>query len=111
MPKAVRNFLCSNTMEMCIRDSCNTIGKQTKILGNVDPGGVMYFAGPKEVRKNTLTCIRDGYNSPKGYVVMSGCSLPIETPFANIQAMMDTVREVGYPVDLEKVGAMLAACD
>ncbi len=94
-----------------LKACCNTIGKQTKILGNVDPGGVMYFAGPKEVRKNTLTCIRDGYNSPKGYVVMSGCSLPIETPFANIQAMMDTVREVGYPVDLEKVGAMLAACD
>jgi uroporphyrinogen decarboxylase len=30
-------------------------------------------------------------------VVASGCSLPTETPFANIDAMLDAVREIGYP--------------
>lgn len=34
---------------------------------------------------------------------MSGCSLPIDTPIENIEAMMDIVREVGYPVDPDKV--------
>ena len=47
---------------------------------------------------------------PKGYVVMSGCSLPVETPAANIQMMIDTTREVGYPVNPDKVEAMLADC-
>lgn len=88
----------------------NTIGGQTKILGNVDPGGIMYSGTPLDVRLKTLECIRDAYDSPKGYVVMSGCSLPVETPLENIQAMMDTVREVGYPVDPGKVDSMIAAC-
>jgi len=29
--------------------------------------------------------------------VASGCSLPTDTPFSNIHAMMDAVREIGYP--------------
>lgn len=87
-----------------------TIGHQTKILGNVDPGGIMYSGTPLDVRLRTLECIQEGYNSPKGYVVMSGCSLPVDTPLENIQEMMDTVREVGYPVNISKVETMLAEC-
>ena len=41
---------------------------------------------------------------------MSGCSLPVETPLENIQAMMDTVREVGYPVELSKVEDLMEDC-
>lgn len=93
-----------------ISECKNTIGGQTKILGNVDPGGIMYSATPLDVRLKTLECIRDGYDSPKGYVVMSGCSLPVETPFENIQMMMDTVREVGYPVDPGRVEELLEDC-
>lgn len=87
-----------------------TVGSQTKILGNVDPGGIMYSGTVKDVRIKTLKCILDGHDSPKGYVVMSGCSLPVDTPQENIQAMMDTVREVGYPVMPDKVKDMLEAC-
>lgn len=93
-----------------ISECKKAIGDQTKILGNVDPGGIMYSATPLDVRLKTLECIRDGYDSPKGYVVMSGCSLPVETPAANIQMMIDTTREVGYPVNPDKVEAMLADC-
>lgn len=87
-----------------------TIGGRTKILGNVDPGSIMYAGTPLDVRYKTLECIRDGYDSPKGFVVMSGCSLPVDTPFENIQMMMDTVREAGYPVDIEWVEAELERC-
>jgi len=38
---------------------------------------------------------------------MSGCSLPVETPLENIQTMMDTAREIGYPIDPEKLQGML----
>lgn len=38
---------------------------------------------------------------------MSGCSLPVETPLENIQVMMDTAREIGYPVNPEKLQRML----
>lgn len=88
----------------------HTIGNQVRILGNVDPGGVVYCGTPLDVRLKTLEGIAECYDSPKGYTPMSGCSLPVETPFENIQTMMDTVREVGYPVMPEKVEAMIADC-
>lgn len=90
-----------------IKDCKNKIGHKTKILGNVNPGTTMYMGTPAEVRLETLQCIRDGYDSPKGFVPMSGCSLPIDTPFENIDAMMDTVAELGYPFTLEKLNQMV----
>lgn len=81
----------------------NTIGNQTKIMGNVDPGGIIYSGTQNDVRIKTLEGILEAYDSPKGYVVMSGCSLPVETPFENIDAMMNVVREVGYPVNPQKI--------
>lgn len=93
-----------------LRDCKNAIGSQTKIMGNVDPGGVMYSGSPQDVRLKTLEGILEAYDSPKGYVVMSGCSLPVETPLENIQMMMDTVREVGYPVCPERVMEMIQGC-
>lgn len=90
-----------------LKDCKLAIGNKTKILGNVDPGGIMYSGTPQDVRIKTLENILDAYDSPEGYVVMSGCSLPVETPFENIQMMMDTVRGVGYPVCPERVTEML----
>ncbi len=91
-----------------LKECCQQIGDKVKILGNVDPGSVMYSGTVKEVKQKTLECIRDAYDNPKGFVVMSGCSLPIETPVENVSAMLDTVREVGYPVCPDKVDELLA---
>jgi uroporphyrinogen decarboxylase len=85
----------------------NFLGNKMKILGNVDPSNVMYAGTPKEVRDAVINCVLEGYDSPKGYVIMSGCSLPVETPLENIQVMMDTAREIAYPVDPEKLRRML----
>ena len=90
-----------------LRDCKIEIGHKTKILGNVDPAETMFLGTPNEVRVETLKCILDAYDSPKGYVIMSGCSLPVETPFENIDSMMNVVREVGYPVCPERVKELI----
>ncbi len=84
-----------------------TIGSQIKIMGNVDPSTVMYSGTPNEVKVATLRCITDGYDSPKGYSVMSGCGLPVETPMENIDAMLDITRELGWPIDPEKIDFLI----
>lgn len=101
----VGGFSVDNVVNL--NDCCRTIGSKTKILGNIDPAGVMYAGSVIDVRRKTLECILDAYDSPKGYVVMSGCSLPVETPLDNIDAMMRVVREVGYPVNPGKIQDML----
>ena len=78
-------------------------------MGNVSPSQIMFQGTVQDVRRATLDCILKAYDSPKGYIVASGCSLPTETPFVNIHAMLDTVREVGYPVQVDKLEAMQAA--
>lgn len=90
-----------------LRKCKETLGDKTKIMGNVDPSNVMYAGTQKEVRNAVINCVSEGYDSPKGYIIMSGCSLPVETPLQNIQIMMDTVREIGYPVKPEKLKKML----
>lgn len=87
-----------------------TIGRKARILGNVDPGSVMYSGTPELVRLRTLEGIAECYDSPMGYTPMSGCSLPVESPFENIHAMMDAVRDVGYPVNPDKLDGMIAKC-
>ncbi|WML34112.1 uroporphyrinogen decarboxylase family protein [Clostridium sp. OS1-26] len=79
------------------------LGDKMRILGNVDPSNVMYAGTHKEIRDAVINCVLQGYDSPKGYAIMSGCSLPVETPLQNIQIMMDTAREIGYPVDIEEL--------
>ncbi len=101
----VGGFSVDNVVNL--KNCRETIGHKTKILGHVDPAGVMYAGTVNDVRRKTLECILDAYNAPKGYVVMSGCSLPVETPPENIDAMMNVVREVGYPVAPDKVREMV----
>jgi uroporphyrinogen decarboxylase len=72
-------------------------------MGNVKPAEVMLQGTPLGVAAAVIECLSKAHDSPRGYVVASGCSLPTETPFANIYAMMNTVREIGFPIRFETV--------
>jgi len=67
----------------------------------------MYAGTPADVREAVIKCVQQAWDSPKGNVIMSGCSLPVETPLRNIEAMMDAAREIGYPIEPEKLDKML----
>lgn len=79
----------------------NLVGHQVRLMGNVRPSEVMLEGTPADVRRAVRAGVKQAFDSPKGYIVASGCSLPTETPFANIHAMLDAVREIGWPVNLE----------
>ncbi|HEY6839351.1 MAG TPA: uroporphyrinogen decarboxylase family protein [Geobacteraceae bacterium] len=89
--------------EASLADARAFVGDRVRLMGNVRPSEVMLQGTPADVRKGVIECIRAAHDNPKGYIVASGCSLPTETPFANIHAMMDTVREIGWPVDAGKL--------
>lgn len=82
------------------------VGHQVRLMGNVKPSEIMLQGTPQDVRHAVIDCVRKAYDNPKGFIVASGCSLPTETPFANIDAMLDTVREIGYPVAPERLAAL-----
>ncbi len=74
------------------------VGHQVRLMGNVPPSEIMLEGTPTQVREAVRVCVRKAYDNPRGLIVASGCSLPVETPFANIDAMLDAVREIGWPV-------------
>lgn len=92
-----------------LRKCTEQIGHRVKVLGHVDPSAIMYDGTPQTVRQAVIQCVQQAWDSPKGYVIMSGCSLPVETPAQNIEAMMNTAREIGYPINPEKLERMLTA--
>jgi uroporphyrinogen decarboxylase len=79
------------------------VGARVRLMGNVPPSEVMLLGTPAQVREAVRERVRQAGDSPKGLVVASGCSLPVETPFANIDAMLDAVREIGWPLDWGKL--------
>jgi len=79
------------------------VGGRVRIMGNVHPSDIMLQGGPDDVQRAVFDCVAQAGRSPKGYIVASGCSLPTETPFANIEAMMNAVREIGWPIAPEKL--------
>lgn len=91
-----------------LKDCVDTVGDRMRIMGNVDPSTIMYLGSKEDVRKATLQCVKDGYKSPKGYGIMSGCGLPVETPMENIDVMMDTAMEIGWPITDEKLEELMS---
>ena len=84
-------------------DAKQAVGCRVRLMGNVHPSAIMLQGTTADVRQATLACLREASDNPKGFIVASGCSLPTETPFANIHAMLDTVRQVGWPVKEENL--------
>jgi uroporphyrinogen decarboxylase len=69
-------------------------------MGNVRPIEVMRQGTPEQVIIESLACLRQCHNSPRGYILSSGCQIPMNTPFENIEAMMLVARTFGrWPVD------------
>jgi uroporphyrinogen decarboxylase len=81
-----------------LAEAKSAVGERVRIMGNVKPSETMLQGTPAEVRREVRECVTKAWDSPKGYIVASGCSLPTDTPFANIRAMMDAVAEIGWPV-------------
>jgi uroporphyrinogen decarboxylase len=85
-----------------LAEARSTVGNRVRLMGNVSPSEIMLQGTPEQVRQAVRECVRKAHNNPKGLIVASGCSLPVETPFANIDAMLDAVREISWPVRIEE---------
>jgi uroporphyrinogen decarboxylase len=70
-------------------------GEKVPIIGNVDPINTMMLGTPDEVYKEVMRDIEDCADSPNGYIVSTGCDIPVDAPMDNIYAFMEAVREYG----------------
>ena len=68
----------------------NVVGWDVVIGGNIDPVNVMRFGTPDDVRTEVKRLLSE--NGNRRYVVMTGCSVPPDTPLDNLQAAVQAVR-------------------
>lgn len=81
-------------------DTKKLVGDRLPIVGNVDPVEVMMLGSKEDVYAGVKKCIEDGYDSPKGYLLSTGCGIPINTPIENIDAFMAAARKYGkWPIN------------
>jgi uroporphyrinogen decarboxylase len=67
-------------------------GDKVCIMGNVRPAETLLGGTPADVRAEAERCLADCGDSPRGFILASGCEVPIETPPENIHALIDVAR-------------------
>ena len=67
---------------------------QAVLGGNVDPVDSLWLGSVETVRRDVLRCLTGA--GTKKFVLMSGCSVPPQTPLENLRAMIQAAREYGW---------------
>ena len=62
------------------------------VVGNIDPAGILRNGTPETVRRETMQLLERCSVYPN-FIISSGCDIPPMTPFENIDALFDAVRE------------------
>ena len=72
-----------------LNEAMNEVGDRVSLFGNVSVG-VIYQGSEQDVKNSVLKCIKSA--GEKGYIVSSSCGLHSGTPFKNVHAMVEAVK-------------------
>jgi len=76
------------------------VGENVCIQGNIDPVGVLLNGKPSEVERKARECIEKGAKGG-GFILSSGCEIPLNAPFENVKAMVSAAKKYGqYPISV-----------
>ncbi|MDO4732899.1 MAG: uroporphyrinogen decarboxylase family protein [Bacillota bacterium] len=78
------------------------LGEHMCLLGNVSAAAVLGAGSPLDVLRAARSCIRQGHDSPRGFILAADGPAPLGCSVANMQALMDAARIFGsYPLKPE----------
>jgi uroporphyrinogen decarboxylase len=78
-----------------LSSAVDALSNEIRIIGNLDTSNLA-FSKPDVVSKAVTQMVGVGKNAPKGYIVSTGCEVPIQTPVENVKAFMKAAREVTW---------------
>ena len=79
------------------------LGNTMTIIGNVPPVDILKIGTIDDVIDSVKDCIQKGATFPKGYIICSGCDLPIGTPKENLEAFIYAARTYGKGAKMGKM--------
>lgn len=77
-----------------LADARRILGDALVLKGNIDPSGIMLQGTPDDVRAEARRCIDDAGRNGR-FILSPGCELPRDTPYANLEALIDEARTCG----------------
>jgi len=73
------------------------VGENSCIQGNIDPVGILLNGKPMDVERKAKECIEKAAKGG-GFILSSGCEIPLNAPFENVKAMVSAAKKYGqYP--------------
>lgn len=72
-----------------LSEAKNLVGDKVLLIGNVNPVDVMKNGTREDVIREAKICIEKAYDNPKGFILSTGCQIPIGAPVENIEALME----------------------
>ena len=74
------------------RDILSKLDKDTVVMGNIDPAGVLKLGTPERIKNATLDLL-ERCSSYGNFVLSSGCDIPPLTPWENLDAFFGAAKE------------------
>ncbi len=94
----VESFSIDNVED--IGELKETVGEHIAISGNIEPVDALKDGSQLDVLESARKCLLKAHDSKNGYVLGSGCQIPLYTPMENIDMMMMAARTYGkWPID------------
>ncbi|MEF9983031.1 MAG: uroporphyrinogen decarboxylase family protein [Oscillospiraceae bacterium] len=78
-----------------LQEAKENVGDRVCLAGNIPPVEIVKMGTVSEIENECKKCIEIGWDNPKGYILSTGCQIPLETPKENIQAILDSARKYG----------------
>lgn len=69
-------------------------GTTSIVAGNIDPA-IIQNGTPQQVYELCKQTIKKGKHAPRGYIMMSGCEVPVATPPYNLYEMVKAIDDFG----------------
>ena len=69
-------------------------GHRATLIGNVSPANLLKNT-PEEIDAEARLICSKAMGSPRGFILGSGCEVPINTPGENIDALINAARKYG----------------
>lgn len=78
-----------------LREAREKVGHRVCLMGNLRPSETLLNGTPDDVRREARQCLADCRDNPGGFILSTGCEVPVETPQENVLALMEVARTDG----------------
>lgn len=78
-----------------IKEAHDILGRKMALMGNIDPSGTLLQGSPEDVERAAIKCIEEA-GMEGGFILGSGCEVPMDTPRENMRMLVDVARRYMY---------------